>query len=66
MTTEDREEWEQELKEEKYQEEVHEYRMRTDYDYFLDHIEATELSDLYYRVKQAYEEYGWEFDINEL
>lgn len=66
MTAEDREEWEQDMLEESRAEELHEHKMRTDYDYFCDHTEVVELSDLYYKVKQAYEEYGWYFDINEL
>ena len=67
MTNEEREEWYQDLREEKYQEEVTDYRLRSDYDYFEQYFE-NEIADLFEAIKKVreyHEEYGYEFDIKD-
>jgi hypothetical protein len=67
MTNEEREEWYQDLKEEKYQEEVTEHRLRSDYDYFEQYFEE-EIADLFKAIKKVreyHEEYGWTMELND-
>lgn len=70
MNIEDREEFRQDLLEESKQNEWHEMMMEQDYDYFLESLdeEADAITELYYKVKEIYSQWGWEdnFDINEI
>ena len=62
------EEFRQELLEEARADELQDYRLRNDYDYFLSYHNdlIAEFSDLYKKLKKAHEVYGHEFDIYEV
>lgn len=67
MTNEERKEWYQDMREEAREEEVKEYRLRDDYDYFEQYFE-NEIADLFEAIKKVreyHEEYGYEFDVKD-
>ena len=75
MDEEMKQEWLQEMAQEAREEEYFEYRLRSDYDFFIKHfedeiVEAQEayirLSKLNKNLAEIYEDYGWEFDIEEI
>ena len=70
MTEEDREDFYQDLRDEARRDEVHEMMMSTDFDYFLDSLddEAHEFTEMYYKLKDSFDAWGWEdnFDIQDL
>ena len=61
---EEMQEWHNEMKDEARRDELHEYNMRTDFDYFLDYIldEREEFTELYYNIKKQFESNGWDTD----
>jgi len=64
----DMDEFRQELLEEARADELQDYALRNDYDYFLKHYSdlIAEFSDSYKKLKKAHEAYGHEFDIYEV
>lgn len=70
MTAEERYEFEQELRDEAKQDEIEEYKLRNDYDYFLSRLENNhnleEFIKWYKDICNEHEQYGYEFDIKEL
>lgn len=66
MNTEDREEFLEDLKQEARENEVHEMMMSTDFDYFLESLdeEAQELTEIYYKLKDSFDAWGWEDSFN--
>lgn len=48
-----------EIKEELSQDELHEYEMRSDLNYFLKHSEFEEFREMYQKLSQKAWEYGW-------
>lgn len=62
-----REEWLEDMREEARAEEYHEYKMRNDYDNFLEYYddEIADLITALNNVKHLHEEYGWDFDVRE-
>jgi len=67
MTTEEREEWEQDMLEEARADELLEHKLTSDYDEFCDHFleDIEELKALIAIVKAQHESYGWDFDIKD-
>jgi hypothetical protein len=68
-TQEDLEEFRQDLLDDDRADRLHEYMSRNDYDYFLDnHIEELvgQLQDLDKMLKDAHEEFGYDYDIRDL
>lgn len=67
-TTEDYNEWLQDLREDALADERYEYNMRNDYEYFLYQYdsELCELQELVSVLKKAHNHYGWDFDIRDL
>jgi hypothetical protein len=57
-----------ELQEEARQEEMHEYNMVNDYDYFIKNIhdDIEVLNDTLDTIRYHYDAYGWEFDLDEV
>lgn len=67
MTNQEREEWYQDMREEAYQDEIYEKKMRTDFDYFCD-VNGEEIEQLNKAVnslKKQCEAYSYDFDIND-
>ena len=68
-TQEDLEEFRQELLEDDRADRVHEYMLRSDYDYFVEnYIEELigQLQDLDKQLRDAHEDCGYEYDIKDL
>jgi len=66
MTNEDREELELDMRQEAYEEEYYETKLRTDYDFFLSQQDIELFQELYWELKRHHEAYEWEFDIGDL
>lgn len=66
MTNEDREEFYQDMREEAYEEECYENKLRTDYEFFLSQQDIELFQELYWELKRRHEAYEWEFDIGDL
>lgn len=75
MDKEAREEWLQEMAQEAREEEYFEYRLRSDYDFFIKHFEDdivevqeayVKLSMLSKKLAELHENYGWEWDIEDI
>ena len=66
MTNEDREELELDMRQEAYEEEYYETKLRTDYDFFLSQQDIELFQELYWELKRQHEAYEWEFNIGDL
>ena len=63
-----KEEWYREMLEEARADEIEEYKLRSDYDYFIDkyQYEIETFRVIYKELEKLHTEYCWEFDIGDL
>ncbi len=66
MTDEDRYEMELDMRQEAYEEELYENKLRTDYEFFLSQQDIELFQELYWELKRQHEAYGWNMEIGEL
>ena len=68
MTPEEYEEYRQDLMDEAREEELLEYRLRSDYDFFCDYNQdlIATFSELYVELQTTFESYGWDFDPKDI
>lgn len=68
MTPEEYEEYRQDLMDEAREEELLEYRLRSDYDFFCDYNQdlIAAFNDLYKELEITFENYGWDFDPKDI
>jgi len=66
---EDLAEFRQDMLEEAREDEIHQLKMHTDYDYFLKYVETNmdieQMLDIYQELKAHFDQYGYELDIND-